>query len=104
MSLPKAALTAVFLLSVCYPALAETTGDNDPQPSTPQNTKSVPANRSPLTQADPENSKTPITQPIKLNQNILNSLRGQPLHCCSCTGFSNQTTPLDLHTPFPTKK
>jgi hypothetical protein len=97
MSLPKTALTAIFLLSVCSPALAETTGGKDSQAATPQNTK-------PTQQSRSEDSKTPKTQPIKLNQNILNSLQGQPLHCCSCTGSFNPTTPLDLHIPSPTKQ
>jgi hypothetical protein len=97
MSLPKIALTAVFMISVCSPALAETTGGKDSQAATPQNTNPTPQSRS-------EDSQTPKTQPIKLNQNILNSLQGQPLHCCSCTGSFNQTTPLDLHIPSPTKQ
>jgi hypothetical protein len=106
MSLSKLTLAAIFMIAVCSPALAENTVekptahadaimnkvDNAPQASTPQNTNSVSENRS-------EGSKTPKTQPIniKLNQNSL-------LHCCSCTGSSNQRTPLDLHTPFQNKK
>jgi hypothetical protein len=90
MSLPKTALTAIFLLAVCSPALAETTGGKDSQAATPQSRS--------------EDSQTPKTPPIKLNQNILNSLQGQPLHCCSCTGSSNAATPLNLHIPSPTKQ
>jgi hypothetical protein len=88
MSLFKLALTVAFMIAVCAPALAETIVDENLQASTPQNTSSVPENRS-------EDLKTPKTQPIELYQ---------ILHCCACTSSSNQRTPISLHTPSQSKK
>jgi hypothetical protein len=61
MSLFKLALTVAFMIAVCAPALAETIVDENLQASTPQNTSSVPENRS-------EDLKTPKTQPLNFTK------------------------------------
>jgi hypothetical protein len=88
MSLPKTALTAIFLLSVCSPALAET-ATKDTQ---------APVATSPITQNNqilvaPLSGTSSVSQSRSIDVPILNvDPDGRHIifsHCCSCSGNSN---------------